>query len=89
MLTQVNTGSFVDFHGLLKVGVLQQPHRDLSHAIATWAPLYNNQDTSFAMQACVYKLHKLQTTMTHGQLQDANILKALIYLEWCLRRNLD
>jgi hypothetical protein len=82
-------GSFVDFHGLLKVGVLQQPRLDLGHAITARALLYNNQYTSFAMQACVYKLRKIQMTMTHGQLQDANILKVFTYLTWCLRRKLD
>jgi hypothetical protein len=53
VLAQVDTGSFVNFYGLLKVRVLLQPHRDFDHAIATWAPLYFSRDTSFTMQACV------------------------------------
>jgi hypothetical protein len=88
MLTQVDTGSFVDFHDPLMVGVLPQPRRDLSHAIATRAPPHNDQDTTFAMQTCVYKLRNLQMAMAHDKLEDANILKVLTYLTWCLRYNL-
>jgi hypothetical protein len=84
VLTQVDTGSFVDFHDLLKVGALPQPRLDLGHAIAARAPLYNGKDTMFATQALVYKLRKLQRTMAQGQLQDANILKVLNYLTLCL-----
>jgi hypothetical protein len=35
VLTQVDTGSFVNFYDLLKVSVLLQPCRDLGHAIAS------------------------------------------------------
>jgi hypothetical protein len=87
---QVDTDSFVSRYHLPKVGVLPQPCRVLGHAIAGLGA-QSQQSTHISRHTThVFKSFEIyKRPWPKAKLQDTNMFKVLIYLTWCLRRNLD
>jgi hypothetical protein len=82
--------SFVSRYDLPKVSVLLQPRRGLGHAIATSGAQLQQSMHISRHTTHVYKIFEsYKRPWSKAKLQDTNILKVLIYLTWCLRRNLD
>jgi hypothetical protein len=90
VLIQVGTDPYVRCYNLLKVGVLPRQYRDLGRAI-TVSGAQSQQSTRISCYTTlVHKsFRRYKKTLAKAKLQDTNMLKVLIYLTWCKRRNLD
>jgi hypothetical protein len=90
VVTQVITGTHVRCYDLPKVGATPQQHRDLGHAIAVSGASITVIDGDERLSNThVQQLQSYKRPWSKAKLQDTNMLKVLIYLTWCMRRNLD
>jgi hypothetical protein len=90
MLIQVDTDPYVRCYDLLKVSVLPRQYRDLGRAIAISGAQSQQSTRISCYMALAHKSFKsYNRPWPKAKLQDTNMLKVLIYLTWCKRRNLD
>jgi hypothetical protein len=87
---QVDKDPSVSRYDLPKVGVLPQQCRGLGHAIAaSGAQLQQSMHISHHTTYVYKSFESYKRPRPKAKLQDTNMLKVLIYITWCLRRNLD
>jgi hypothetical protein len=90
MLIQVDTDPYVRCYDLLKVSVLPRQYRDLGRAIAiSGAQSQQSTCNSFYTALVRKSFESYKSPWPKAKLQDINMLKVLIYLTWCKKRNLD